>query len=379
MANVVFILGAGASAAGGCPVMSNFLDVARSLALQQPDAGFAKTYAEVQRVQRLLQAANSKAVLDYDNIESVFSAIEMAQLLGGFPTFDESALINARREILRLISQTLDQSQILNLQWGERENFNIMPSGPADYKVFASLVHFLVTCKYQHRVSILTFNYDVGLEIALTSAYVPYTYCLTSEPELIPCAGDTSRLHPVRICKLHGSLSWVASEKDPTRILSFDPYQELQRQANPAHKPSKWRLDTSHARGRLLGLHPDESLPFIVPPGESKSQYRTAIRPVWRHAFEAQQAAEVIAVCGFSLPPTDVFFEQFFALGMINDSIVRNFFVVNKDETAVNRISALLGPNIKHRSGVLRRGSIFREWADEWMTSLALEQNQGFL
>src|SRR4051812_21529069 len=85
MANVVFILGAGASRDGGAPLMYDFLDVADDLWKSNKVTGKAEFFKTVFQAIGRLQSVHSKAQLDLNNIESVFNALVMARILAKFP------------------------------------------------------------------------------------------------------------------------------------------------------------------------------------------------------------------------------------------------------------------------------------------------------
>jgi hypothetical protein len=78
MSNVVFILGAGASKQAGAPLMANFLDVSTDL-LRANRVGESKVHFErVFTAIGGLQAVHSKAQLDLNNIESIFTALDIS-------------------------------------------------------------------------------------------------------------------------------------------------------------------------------------------------------------------------------------------------------------------------------------------------------------
>src|SRR4051812_37057848 len=74
MSKTVFILGAGASADVGAPLMANFLDTAeRLLATSQVDDE-AHAFGNVFNAIHKLQAVYAKSFIDSRNLESVFTA-----------------------------------------------------------------------------------------------------------------------------------------------------------------------------------------------------------------------------------------------------------------------------------------------------------------
>ena len=84
-AKTIFILGAGASAQSGVPVMSNFLDIAEVLWRTGKVESAAEHFETVFEGRSKLQAVFSKARLDIMNIEDVFAAFEMGRTLASLP------------------------------------------------------------------------------------------------------------------------------------------------------------------------------------------------------------------------------------------------------------------------------------------------------
>src|SRR2546422_542427 len=103
LTKTVFILGAGASQMAGAPLMSEFLDVADHLwktgAVTKREDCFKSVFKGI----AALQDVHSKARLDFNNIESVFAAFEMASTLNRFPRHkaeDIEKLIHALKVVI---------------------------------------------------------------------------------------------------------------------------------------------------------------------------------------------------------------------------------------------------------------------------------------
>src|SRR6266404_3307209 len=94
MADVVFIIGAGCSVHAGGPVMANFLDRARTLYAAGKVNDRKKEFATVFEALSLLQRVHSKSKLDLFNIESVFSALDVARTLRKLPGFKPEEIDN---------------------------------------------------------------------------------------------------------------------------------------------------------------------------------------------------------------------------------------------------------------------------------------------
>lgn len=107
MSNVVFILGAGASKQCGAPLMANFLDVASRLYQTGVTGDKKEDFERVFHAIGALQAVHSKAQLDLTNIESVFSALEIANVLEKLPNTESSDIPSIISSLKKLIVKTL--------------------------------------------------------------------------------------------------------------------------------------------------------------------------------------------------------------------------------------------------------------------------------
>ena len=85
MSDIVFILGAGASKQCGMPVMAEFLDVSWDLLREGKVNGKRDDFVTVFRARSALQRVHSKSQLDINNIESLFTVLEMGKVIKRFP------------------------------------------------------------------------------------------------------------------------------------------------------------------------------------------------------------------------------------------------------------------------------------------------------
>lgn len=68
-------------------------------------------------------------------------------------------------------------------------------------------------------------------------------------------------------------------------------------------------------------------VPFVVPPVWNKASYHEPLHKVWKEAATALSEASYIYCLGYSLPQTDGFFKQLFALGTVGSSPLMEFKV----------------------------------------------------
>ena len=169
--------------------MSNFLEIAEDLWRRNEVAEASDDFERVFKAIGYLQGIHSKARLDTYNIETVYSSFEMGKLLNSLPgtetVVQADELISS---IKKVIAYTLERTTKLPIFAD-----GVMP--PKDYSDFAKIVKNLV----QHKIdtSIITFNYDLGLDYSLYRYAIPATYCL-----------DNKDSNLLSYMKLHGSLNW---------------------------------------------------------------------------------------------------------------------------------------------------------------------------
>ncbi len=336
MSKIVFVLGAGASAHCGTPLMGNFLEVAEGLwrrgEVKEASEHFEKVFDAI----GYLQGIHSKAKLDTYNIETVYAAFEMGKLLDSLPGIEEMSLMKGRdrstlmeeliSSIKKVIGYTLERTTKLPNDNEQKPTSNIA------YFEFADIIKRLMD--EGKDCSIITFNYDLGLDFSLQYNGVPADYGLNN----ITLASRKS----VPYLKLHGSLNWGRCSGSECKEII--PPRELKRAIYESYStiPIISQLKTMKCK---CGA-PLEEDPFIVPPTWNKTAYHEQIEVVWKRAALELKDAENIFVLGYSLPSTDLFFNYLFALGVDMRTILKGFYVYNPDPEVKTRFENLLGSGI---------------------------------
>lgn len=345
MSRVVFIFGAGASVTAGGPLLWDFLDVAESLgrtldpAARQPFDLVFKAYAA-------LQPLHAKANLPYDNIEALFAAFEMAALCDKFPGLDEAERMRLIPSLKAVIAKTLDRTITFWLSAGGQ----LQP--PEPYATLASQLRQV----FEDRpvtFSMMTFNYDLALDYALEyQGWRPSYYLGEAQENGVP------------LLKLHGSLNWVQARPSGPVIAcplqrfftgrQWIPHPEGLRQGIqlrfldwlPSFRPDG-------PEGQPCG--PDVE-PYIVPPTWDKTRYHKEISRVWRAASKHLAEAEHIAVVGYSLPETDMFFRYLYGIGTLGDTRLKSFMVLDPDRSGdvERRFRSMLGRAAEARFRMVR-------------------------
>ena len=320
--------------------MSDFLDVAsnllRSDKVEEKRVEFERVFAAIGG----LQVVHSKAQLDLNNIESIFTVLELGRIIQRVPGLSVGQIPEAIAALKELIVKTLE----VTMEFPITDN---RIGVPKPYDEFASLLTYLREDAFpKQTAAVISFNYDIAADMAMHRANLGPDYVIEKPPNK----------HPhVPLLKLHGSLNW-ATEKTPTRkIRPLHLMHYLQ------HYHANWRVKnslTSIPIGSQLVEYFDkhESIkvdpePVIVPPSWNKADYHAALSNVWASAAQHLSEATHIYIIGYSLPETDSFFRHLYALGSVGTTPLRKIAVFNPDTTGVidRRFKDLLGPGATAR------------------------------
>lgn len=349
MSDTVFILGAGASKEGGAPLMADFLDRATDLWSIGDTNGKEQHFERVFRAIRVLQTVHSKARLDLNNIESVFAAFEMATTLQQFADYSPEQLQQLATDTTALIATTLDRTLRYALPPRPRRfGAQVSPPEPleADELVaalqppepYASFANLLGRIQEDPRlgdsVALITFNYDLALEVALFRAdRCPY-YAL--EDEEFP-------VKAVPLLKLHGSLNWCSCASCQSTIAVPITHDGIKKCASQVDQRTALLSSSSLLQNYAHCGNRVASDPLLVPPTWNKTKYYEELDSVWARAAQELFEAQRIVVIGYSLPDSDIFFRYLYALGTAGGPPLRRFLVFNPDEGLERRFRGLLG------------------------------------
>ena len=339
MANTVLILGAGASKLAGVPLMNDFLDVARDLLILKQTGEYEENFKAVFEGISKLQLVHSKSQLDIQNVESVFAAFEMAKTLGRFSDYSAEDIDFLVKSMQLLILGTIQTTfRIPNRQHGI--------TAPAPYEAFANYIFDVLEDRnYSQSIAVITFNYDMALDLAFHLRGVPIRYGLQSNE-------NTTALP---LLKLHGSLNWVqcatCNEVVPWYLHDYFKKYNWHRSMMDKDIKTVTMGIGSHIKSYSHGDHLVQNEPLIVPPTWNKSGHYAAIAPVWALAAKELAEAENIFVVGYSLPQTDIFFRLLYAIGTVGDVPLNRFWVFNPDESGETelRFKTMLGPGAIQR------------------------------
>jgi hypothetical protein len=322
-------------------MMNTFISVA-----QEIKRGTPKLHPKEQeyfdlvfRARNLLMQVHSKSVLDINNIESLFGAFDMASLLGRLGTLTDEEVQRLPNAVRYVISKTIES----RLKYPINKSGLTLP--PKPYGGFAEIIRDLNT-KEQGSVSVITFNYDIGLDYAFQVDSMPFEYRCGIPTGVNP--GKKQSPGAIDLLKLHGSLSWGHCNKCD-RVVPFELKEYLSNFAfiAPEDHETTRTLEIANllvqrsctACGRTLAENP-----VIVPPTWNKGNVHTGLSSVWRAAASHLAEAENVFIIGYSLPDTDEFFRYFYALGTVGDTVLNTFSVVDKNKQVFEKFKKILGP-----------------------------------
>lgn len=337
----VFILGAGASRQAGGPLMSDFLDFAEALLRQKTD-GVMKAKDEFDDVFNALaelQAIHAKSFLDLDNIEILFGAIEMAQLIGKLGGRNPEEIIRLRESIITLIFKTLEYS----IEFPVRDKHIYPPEPYSTFLKTLSSAQSKANPVAPQEFAFLTFNYDLALDFTLHYHGYYFDYCLSDEFDK-----KDKDIKKVPYLKLHGSINWGICEKC-NKIIPRNT-SEVDFVLFPHVKSVVYDLGSTLNSKNHCGK-PLKGPPILVPPTWNKTGYHEQLANVWKRAAAELSIAKNVFVIGYSLPETDSFFRYLYSLGSESSNRIKRFWVFNPDKEGrvEKRFRELIGRGLESR------------------------------
>ena len=325
--------------------MANFLDVADQLWKTGRIKGeTAESFEELFQAHAILHRVHSKSELDTVNVESVFAAFEMAQLVGRFGDYSPDKINRLTAAMKTVIVHTIEET--LRIPLGHQNALLV----PEPYQAFVELVQFLrKEASPSQTVAIITFNYDLAIDFAFyrmlswpkMDAHIDYGLDLDTK----------SKVH-VPVLKLHGSLNWAECSKCGNVVSwSLNEYFRKHNISNYGGLGDRLRTGSNIKQFQHCDQPVKSSHPVIVPPTWNKSDYHRTLSRVWSRAAKELAEAKNIFVVGYSLPPSDSFFRYLYALGSVGDTPLKRFWVFDPDKTGnvKSRFQDLLGPGARQR------------------------------
>ena len=321
----VYIFGAGASVHAGAPLLNNFLSVSQGLFQGTEHLTYIESFKKLFEWITELKRSTASVTINYSNLEEIFS---LASMTGEINTGEWEDLYE---HLLNVIFETLDKTIAFKLI--ESNAYNKIYGDAVTYKFVEGLIKRnkkrMELCRENtfEKDSVITFNYDLLLDLAFRFQGIGADYCLDAAP------GEGYKL-----LKLHGSMNWAihknCAEKSGIHVASLDDL--LSRRSTSGGVQRLGAFD-SMRKAPCERCNNSGLTPVFVPPTWTKSPSLAGLSNVWSSAAKEIESAEQIVVVGYSLPPTDTFFQYLLALGLRNNTGLSRVIIVNPDTSAEYR------------------------------------------
>ncbi len=316
----VYILGAGASKMLGAPLVNDFLTRALELRFspnfrQGYPLHIEQKFDDIFRYQRELYSTRKYLGIDLDNIETLFSILDMdwATEKVNERTSEEKEL--TRYEKLHLLRDSFFTIIIETL------NTSISTSGQM-WEYYRQLIRTLAA---PQESCFITFNYDTSIEKALSYSDnhpddLAYSAKIgTSKNELVRQPQDRF------VLKLHGSVDWTYCQECKKFTIQnkgilpceFDSHRHFIHYTDT-------KTNCSQNQSKVLNV--------LIPPTWNKLNYTDEITNIWYHSIKEISCATHLLIIGYSFPRTDVFFDQLLTLGLRDNKVLKQVAVINPDQ-----------------------------------------------
>lgn len=293
---------------------------------------------------------------DNDNIEDMLGLLD-AIISTNVDTAHISVTkaVDYKRNLLRLIAGVIGETQEFERSM-DRDGQVGMSTVPGYGQLIRALNRFVHPHRGMHHATVVTFNYDIGLEACLGN-YFRYPGIDCGYYEWWGC---------LPICKLHGSLNWYEhAEHIKFDRIKFRDWQTFMKTCGP-------QVTFGHDC-HLKFMPSPETSPLIVAPTYDKHKDLTILAPVREAAAKALSQANYVGFCGFSLSENDVWFREFLRAYFPFRRKLR-VTVFDKSPETLKRYTACFGEavkiNLDLKEGQLSDFSSFieSEWKVSWST-----------
>ena len=323
---ISFVLGAGASkpSPSNIPTVKELLPqlLERARRLDRDDVSTLADFCDERRI---------------TNIEDLLTAVQLSTFCSKSPTV--LALLNHllyrqdqqeseesssyRRRVAKESRAFADMSSVAFLQDTLQVLFGLLASTmlpAAPNKAHEAIAHY---CTQQPDTSIITTNYDCCIDLALGGAQQPFEY----KVEFANTKPLQPERTPTRLIKLHGSLNWYYCET--CQEVQLVDIEMMLRQYKNDEAPYPVIGICKGCGGQRRGL--------LVPPYAMKFDVAPPLTPLLSEAYQAFDAATLIAVVGFSFAEADVYISRMISKSMQKNSEQR-LLIVDPSKEVVDRI-----------------------------------------
>ena len=340
---IVFLLGAGASASYGLPVMAGFLDQARRRAFDvyENHSQFATErnwYQSLLKFHSRCLTSSWAFNRNWDNLEEIYTQADLCRIAGIDHRDQESHKLCediawAIWDVYRRDQELPDHSIAFPL-------LKVMEEGlqpvivTTNYDLVAERAIW-ESRKMPHASIQLSFKYP-----GFSSPTAPLFGKLTDWDETQAYAYDLSKAKnhvETPLIKLHGSVNWFSSKDHHSVYYDLGPALASGKRIALNEDLPFDRLESLVNAKKLLEEQDrfvGKLKPTIVPPTLGKSSDIPLITCQWLHAIEYLSRARQIWIIGYSFPETDTFMTRLLTQGVQHNRDLEFIKVVNTESAS---------------------------------------------
>ncbi|MHB8838315.1 MAG: hypothetical protein ACYC7F_05120 [Gemmatimonadaceae bacterium] len=315
--------------------MATFIKEAERLMHEAPPGLTVEAFRDLfDRVLVRLDQLQIKSAIDVDNLEAVCGLLEMAELVERFPQSTVEEARSLSRTLRIVLAETVQYTCLF-----VGDNRPVQPD--ANYSGLVTLPRPVrgPSSSALDR-AFISFNYDLALDFALTFHHHPVFYGL----------GGPRDNAAVSLLKLHGSLNWARCTG--CGAITVVPMAQLLGTTG-VFRAIRGRLNVIRAEIAFETLNScscgatGRREVGLAPPSVNKGLYYQSFKPAWLLAARELSEAEEIFIIGYSLPTSDLFFRDLFALALAGPARVKKIEVVNTYGGVADAVKNMLGPKLK--------------------------------
>jgi hypothetical protein len=319
----VYVLGAGFSAFRGLPLMQDFMHRMRDAydhMVRSSRNDEANAIARVLEFRRDSAAAAYLINLDLEDIEELFSlasvlgedySIDLRLAIAATLSFSQEVSVEPHFTIQHEIRKPFTFPKHWKPSAANRDssgNYNYLRAPSYEVLVQGLLGQLGSGCAPGNN-SLLSFNYDLLIETALSSLGQEFSYGFDTTQEMHQDQQGSLRHNQVstlKLLKLHGSMNWSTNPTTGTFEI-FESYEKLRTY---------------------------DRVPHLIPPTWRKS-FTPALQSVWKEAINSIRAATRLIIIGLSIRPADLHLKYLLAAGLRNNLSLREIVFFDPAEAAL--------------------------------------------
>lgn len=350
----VIILGAGASADAGIPMLRNFVEKMIDIAQRNSwdgkplSAHDSEIFRKVKNIKSSIDSYLSRVNFNPENLEDILSILAFNGLAGDRKSNKDF------QDLTTAISRTIDLCCTIQHD-GSLDSFK--PEGAGAYQEFWNAI-FLLMKNGKPIPTIITLNYDLTLERALLHA------AIGPSKDPLPFSGIKINNHHSK-SKEHCYKALISTfrsggiRQNGNILIECTPNELSVNTLEIDYLKLHGSLNFSVDENQRQLVKPAQS-PIISPPifnkhNDSKSE------KCWKVAISKLREAKNIVIVGYSLPKTDIYMEYFFKSAIGPNINLRKITVFDPAydadfESLKSRYKSCLSENMAHKLDFKRDG-----------------------